>query len=136
MTDLQPDDHRYWPVIAARAADEKLGTDIVILEVGDVLSITDHFVLVSGANPRQIKAIIEEVEAKIKRSGGPAPIRLEGADALEWVLMDYGDFIVHVLHVDAREYYEIERLWADTPNVDWRDADDPRTGAAAAPGSD
>ena len=70
--------------------------DIVLLEVGEVLSIVDWFVITSAANPRQVRTIAEEVEEKIKVAGGPGPLRTEGFDDLRWVLLDYGDFVVHV----------------------------------------
>ena len=69
----------------------------MILSVGKVLAITDAFVITSGSNPRQVRTIVEEVEEQVKRAGGPAPLRIEGLDDARWVLMDYGDFVVHVL---------------------------------------
>ena len=83
--------------MAARAAWAKGGEDTVILSVGTVLAITDAFVITSGSNPRQVRTITEEVEEQIKQAGGPAPLRIEGLDDARWVLMDYGDFVVHVM---------------------------------------
>ena len=105
--------------VAARAADAKQGHDPIVLEVGPVLAITDLFVIASGANPRQVKTICEEVEAQVKAAGGLAPLRTEGMADARWVLLDYGDFVVHVFLDEAREYYDLERLWADAPRLDW-----------------
>lgn len=107
---------------AARAADDKLATDTVVIDVGEVLAITDHFVITTGANPRQVRAIVEEIEKQLKEAGGPSPRRIEGLDDLEWVLMDFGDFVVHVFSAEARTYYSLERLWGDRPRVEWRAA--------------
>ena len=105
---------------AARAADDKKATEVLVLDVGDVLSITGWFVIASGANPRQVRTVAEEVEAQLKAHHGLAPLRVEGLDGLRWVLLDYGDFVVHVFHAEEREYYQLERLWADVPQVDWQ----------------
>lgn len=110
-----------WAIEAARAADDKKGADTVVLAVGAVLAITDHFVITNGTNPRQVRTIAEEVEARITQSGGPKPIRIEGLDDLTWVLLDYGDFVVHVFNAESRAYYELERLWSDVPRVDWQE---------------
>ena len=112
-------DTERWAVEAARAADDKKGADTVVLAVGEVLAITEHFVITHGSNPRQVRTIADEVERRVAESGGPKPIRIEGLDDLSWVLMDYGDFVVHVFSEEARHFYELERLWADVPKVDW-----------------
>jgi ribosome-associated protein len=114
---------RAWVVSAARAADTKTDEPTVVLDVGEVLAITNWFVVTSGRNPRQVKTIAEEVERAVADQGGPRPVRIEGLDSLEWVLIDYGDFVVHVFHEDARRYYELERLWADVPRLSWRGDD-------------
>ena len=106
---------------AARAAADKQGADTVVLEVGKVLAITDTFVITSGSNSRQVRTIAETVEERVKQAGGPGPFRIEGLDDLRWVLMDYGDFVVHVFLDEARRYYDLERLWADAPRVAWDD---------------
>lgn len=106
---------------AARAAAEKKGEDTVILEVGSVLAITDAFVITSASNERLVRTIAEEVEATIKAAGGPAPIRVEGLSDAHWVLLDYGDFVVHVFLDETRRYYDLERLWADAPVIEWDD---------------
>lgn len=107
--------------VAARAAAAKLAQDTVVLEVGEVLAITDAFVVTSGANPRQVRTIAEEVEAKVSEAGGSKPLRVEGLDDARWVLLDYGDFVVHVFLDEVRRYYDIERLWSDAPRLDWED---------------
>jgi ribosome-associated protein len=106
-------------VIAARAAADKLGTDTVVLDVGEVLSIVDHFVIAGAPNTRQVRGIAEEVEEKIKEAGGDGPLRVEGTDDFHWVLLDFGDVVVHVFLEETRVFYELERLWADVPRLDW-----------------
>jgi ribosome-associated protein len=105
--------------LAAEAAAEKSGTDIVILSVGEVLAIVDSFVITSAPNTRQVATIAEEVEQRIKDAGGGGPIRVEGTDDNRWILLDYGDVVVHVFLQEVREYYELERLWSDVPRQDW-----------------
>jgi len=107
-------------LVAARAAASKTDDETVVLEVGQVLSIVGWFVITSGRNRRQVKALAEEVEEQVALAGGPKPRRVEGLDGLEWVLLDFGDFVVHVFHHETRAYYELERLWSDVPRVDWR----------------
>ena len=109
--------------MAARAAWTKGGEDTVILSVGQVLAITDAFVITGGSNPRQVRTIVEEVEEQVKRAGGPSPLRIEGLDDARWVLMDFGDFVVHVMLTEARDFYQLERLWADAEPWSWQEAD-------------
>jgi ribosome-associated protein len=116
------EDVRRWCVIAANAASEKKGEDTVILAVGPILAITDAFVITSGANARQVRTIAEEIEDKVKAGGGPAPLRIEGLDDARWVLMDYGDFVVHVFLDEVRRFYDLERLWADAERWEWESA--------------
>jgi ribosome-associated protein len=111
-----------WAVLAAQAASSKKGTDPLVLDVGDVLAITDAFVIVSAPNTRLVRTISEEIEEQITAAGGPKPVRIEGLDDLHWVLMDYGPFVVHVFLQETRDYYELERLWADVPRIDWNEA--------------
>ena len=106
-------------LLAAQAADSKLGEQTVILSVGDALGITEAFVITSGGNARQVRTIADEVELQLKEVDGRAPIRIEGLDDARWVLMDYGDFLVHVFMDEAREYYDLEHLWADAPRIAW-----------------
>lgn len=105
-------------LVAAVAAAEKKGTDLAILAVGDVLSIIDVFVLVSGANVRQVKTIVDEIEHAITQFDGSKPISVEGLGDASWVLLDYGDVVVHVFLEETRAYYDLDRLWADVPHLD------------------
>ena len=113
------DEIRHWVTTAARAAAAKLGTDTVVLDVHAVLSITDAFVITSGRNRRQVLTIAEEVEARVKEDEGPSPLRVEGRADAQWVLLDYGDFVVHVFLDEVRRYYDLERLWGDSPTIEW-----------------
>ena len=105
--------------IAADAAASKQATDIVILSVGEVLSIVESFVIASAPNTRQVATIAEEVEDRVKAAGGGGPIRMEGTDDNRWILLDYGDVVVHVFLQEVREFYELERLWSDVPRENW-----------------
>ncbi len=115
------DQVREWARTAARAASGKGGEDTVIIEVGLVLAITDAFVITSGRNARQVKTIAEEVEARLKVDGDIKPLRVEGLSDSHWVLLDYGDLVVHVFLDETREFYDLERLWSDAPRVAWED---------------
>jgi ribosome-associated protein len=97
-----------------------LGVDTLVVDVGDVLAVTELFVITSGGNARQVKAIVEEVERAIAEAGGPRPLRVEGLEKLEWVLLDYGPFVVHVFDPEQRSFYRLERLWGDRPRLEWR----------------
>jgi ribosome-associated protein len=123
MTESTDVDTLDWVLLAARSAGAKTDEPTVVLEVGDVLAITGWFVITGGNNTRQVRAVAEEIEEQVAAAGGPKPLRVEGMDSAQWVLLDYGDFIVHVLLDEAREFYDLERLWRDVPTVDWRVAD-------------
>ncbi len=116
------DDVRQLCVVAARAAAAKKGENTVILAVEPLLKITDAFVISSGSNARQVRTIAEEVEEQVKQDGGPAPLRIEGLDDARWVLMDYGDFVVHVFLDEVRTFYDLERLWADAERWEFSEA--------------
>lgn len=105
--------------MAARAADAKLGEATAVLDMGELLGVTDAFVITSGRNARQVKTIAEAVEEQVRDRTGQRPLRVEGLRDLQWVLMDYGDFLVHVFLDETRAYYDLERLWGDAPRVDW-----------------
>lgn len=96
---------------------ERLGKETMVIDVGGFLSVCDLFVITSGANPRQVKAICEAVEEDLILAGGPKPRNVEGLDSRSWVLMDYGDFIVHIFVDHVREFYQLERLWGDCPRL-------------------
>ena len=101
---------------AAAAASDKKATDIRIIDIGDLLGITDFFVLVSASNERQLATVAEEVERKGAESGRK-PKRREGTKDTGWMLLDYGDVVVHAFTTEQREYYGLERLWSDAPIV-------------------
>jgi ribosome-associated protein len=109
--------------VAARAAWSKGGADTIILSVGKVLAITDAFVITSGSNPRMVRTIAEEVEKKVKLASSRSPSAIEGLDDARWVLMDYGDFVVHVFIDEARDFYQFDRLWGDAGRWDWDPGD-------------
>lgn len=117
--------HDLWKV-AAKAASSKKGEGTVVLEVGEILAITDAFVITSGDNVRQVRAIADEVERKVDEAGGPKPLRIEGLADARWVLMDYGDFVVHIFLGEVRDFYQLERLWSDAPRFEWDDEDEAR----------
>lgn len=99
---------------AVRAAADKKAKDLAVLDVGDFLSITDYFVLCSGASDRQVRTIADGVTVGL-REAGSSPLRKEGQPGSGWVLIDYGDFVVHVFTDEMRAYYDLERLWKDAP---------------------
>jgi ribosome-associated protein len=122
-----PRDARGAPMIppnalaAARAADDKLGQDTVVLGMGDLIGVVDAFVVTSGRNVRQVRTIVEEIEFRLKELDGSAPRAIEGLGDGTWVLMDYGDFVVHVFAEETRSYYDLEHLWSSAPRVRWQD---------------
>jgi ribosome-associated protein len=103
-------------VAAARAAADKLGEQIIAFDVSDQLVITDAFLLVSGSNDRQVKSIVDEVEDRLRELGAK-PLRREGERDGRWVLIDYGEIVVHVQHEEERQFYALERLWRDCPTI-------------------
>ena len=102
--------------IAARAAGEKKATEIVALDLREVASFTEYFVICTGANTRQVQAISNSVEEQL-RSAGKRPLHIEGYSTGEWILLDYGDFIMHVFSNSSRRFYDLERLWRDAAPV-------------------
>ena len=101
---------------AARAAAEKLASDILIIDVSDQLVITDCFVLASAPNDRQVKSVVDAVEEELRKAGAKA-VRREGERDGRWVLLDFVDIVVHVQHSEERTYYSLERLWKDCPTL-------------------
>ena len=101
---------------AAGAAADKLATDVVLIDVSERLVITDIFVIATGANERQVEAIVDEVEERLRREG-VKPLRREGRRDGRWVLLDYADIVVHVQHAEERVFYALERLWKDCPTI-------------------
>lgn len=106
--------------LAAATADDKMGTDTIIIPVGQVLSITEYFVITAASNRRLVRAIADEVESRVREVTGRDPGRVEGHREQQWVLLDYGDVVVHVFLEEMRQFYEIERLYRDVPHVEWR----------------
>lgn len=102
--------------VAARAAAAKFADDVVVIDVSDQLVITDCFVIASASNERQVNAIVDEVEAKM-REAGYKPARREGTREGRWTLLDYVDIVVHIQHQDERDFYALDRLWRDCPVV-------------------
>ena len=102
---------------AAQAAADKLAQDILLLDVSEQLVITDVFLLASAPNDRQVKAVVDEIEERL-RSLDAKPIRREGAEEGRWVLLDFGDIVIHVQHEEERIYYALERLWKDCPVIE------------------
>lgn len=103
----------------ARIIDDKKGTDILVLAVGDILGITEYFVIASASNVRQVGAIVDSVLGEVRETIGRGPLRSEGVREKQWVLVDYGDVVVHVFADEARRFYEIERLYKDVAPITW-----------------
>ncbi|HEY1135783.1 MAG TPA: ribosome silencing factor [Nocardioides sp.] len=101
---------------AARAASDKLATDLLAFDVSEQLAITDAFLLATGSNERQVKAVVDAVEDGLREIGAK-PVRREGDRDARWVLIDYGDVVVHVQHEEERRFYALERLWRDCPTI-------------------
>nr|WP_228046440.1 ribosome silencing factor [Saccharopolyspora sp. HNM0983] len=118
-------------LVAAQAAADKKATDVVVLDVSEQLVITDCFLIASAPNERQVESIVEAIEEKM-RAAGTKPVRREGAREGRWVLLDFVDVVVHVQHEDERAFYQLERLWKDCPQVEFRDSAEPAGGATGA----
>lgn len=103
-------------LIAARAAESKKAVELRVLDLREVTSFTEHFVICSGTNSRQIQAISDEIQLQLKNNGVPS-LGIEGYDHAEWILADYGDFIVHIFSETARTFYDLERLWRHAKEV-------------------
>jgi ribosome-associated protein len=122
MSDTSTDSSKDLARLAAQVADGAKATDVVILDVGDVLSITGFFVIAGASNPRLVRAVVDELEQRIKDDLGRSPTRSEGMKEQQWILLDYGDVVIHVFLDSIREFYEIERLYLDVPRVEWEPA--------------
>jgi ribosome-associated protein len=106
-------------LLAAHAADDKKGEDIIVLDVAEIMGIVDAFVITHGSNTRLVRAIVDEVKEQLLVLAGVKPRAVEGLDDMSWVLLDYGDLIVHVFLEETREFYGLERLWTDAPRIVW-----------------
>lgn len=103
-------------VIALRAASDKKALDPVVLDLRPIASFTDYFLITSGTNARQVQAIADGVTERLKQAGERS-VRIEGYSTAEWVLLDYGDFVVHIFEARARSFFDLERLWRDAQRV-------------------
>ena len=116
------DEARQLAVEAARVSDHEGATEVVALAVGSVLNVADYFVIAGASNRRLVRRVVEEVEARCRERLGRSPVRSEGVREQEWVLLDYGDVVVHVFLEEIRGFYEIERLYGDVDPLDWSSA--------------
>jgi len=112
LAELEPDIQ-----LAVASASEKKAFDVVVLDLREIASFTEFFVIATGSNQRQIQAIADDINEKLKKQNRSKPIRIEGYNSAEWVLLDYGDFIVHLFDKEARELYDPTRLWSDAGRV-------------------
>ena len=122
MTELERTSSTERARIAARAADDKKGEDIVVLDVAEIMGIVDAFVIAHASNSRLVRTIVEEVKRQLLDQAGVKPRSIEGLDDMSWVLLDYGDVVVHVFLDATREFYGLERLWADAARIVWNGA--------------
>jgi len=104
-------------LVAAAAVSAKSGHDVVVLDVGPIISIIECFVLASATNTRQVRTIVDEIEQALREHDDSRPISIEGRDDASWVLLDYGDIVVHVFLEETRAFYDLDRLWADAPRI-------------------
>lgn len=104
----------------ASILDDKKAVDIAVVDIGKLTTLGDYFVIASGTSNTQVKALVDEVDKQFG-SMGVEPLRIEGYQTSMWILMDYGDVIVHVFYQETREFYGLERLWGDAPRVDISD---------------
>jgi ribosome-associated protein len=116
---------------AAQAAADKLASDILLLDVSEQLVITDVFLLASAESDRQVMAVVDEIEDRLRELGAK-PVRREGEKEGRWVLLDFAEIVVHVQHQEERVYYALERLWKDCPVIPFVDADAPTQAADRA----
>ncbi len=107
---------------AASAISDKKGLDIVLLDMSELLVITDVFVIATGTSTPHVRALSDEVEGQLKTKLGRQPLRREGREYSRWILLDYGEMVVHLFDHETRDYYELERLWADAPAIDFEPA--------------
>lgn len=107
--------------LAIRCASDKKAFDIVGLDLRNIASFTEYFIIASGANQRQVQAISDEINEQLKKQLSRRPVRIEGYNSAEWVLLDYGDFIAHIFNSDSREFYDLARLWRDARKIELPD---------------
>ena len=104
--------------LAITCADDKKAVNMIALDLREIASFTEFFVIASGTNQRQVQAIADEISEQLKKQHRRRPVRIEGYNGAEWILLDYGDFIIHLFDKDARDFYDLERLWRDARRVD------------------
>src|SRR5215204_4387485 len=104
--------------LAIRCADEKKAVNMSALDLREIASFTEFFFIASGTNQRQVQAIADEINEQLKKQLRRRPVRVEGYNTAEWLLLDYGDFVIHLFDKDAREFYDLERLWRDARRVE------------------
>lgn len=104
--------------LALHCASEKKAFNMVALDLREIASFTEFFIITSGANSRQVKAISDEINERLKKDLDSRPVRIEGYGTGEWVLLDYGDFVVHIFEKEARDFYDLQRLWRDAKKVE------------------
>ncbi len=113
----------------ARMGDDNRGKDILLLDLRQATSLVDYFVLITATSRRQSHAIAEEIDIEMKKRG-EMKLGMEGSEEGRWVLIDYGDFVVHVLSEEAREFYSLEEIWGDAPRLDWQDPNRPKASSS------
>jgi len=111
---VKKENHKY--ILCANAALEKKALDLIILDIKEISSFADYFIICSGNSSRQVQAIASTIEINLKKKG-IYPLGIEGFNEGQWILLDYEDIIIHVFYQPLREFYELERLWADAPRV-------------------
>ena len=105
-------------LLAAEAAADKKAREVVVIDVGDLLVVTEYFMVASGQSDQQVKAISDEIETRLREDAGLKPVGREGQEQRDWVLLDYGGMVVHVFQPETREFYRLEKLWEDAPRVE------------------
>ena len=106
-------------ILAAKALDEKKGKEISAIEITDITTLADYFVIATGTSSTHVRSLADEVEEKLKAEEALQP-RVEGYRSNSWILLDYGNVVVHVFTQEARDFYDLDRLWADGAKVDWQ----------------
>ena len=104
--------------LAVRCADDKKAARMAVLDLRPIVSFTEFFMIADGANQRQVQAIADEINEQLKKQFDRRAVRIEGYNSAEWVLLDYGDFIIHLFNKEARDFYDLERLWRDAGKVE------------------
>ena len=104
--------------LAIKCASDKKAFDMVALDLRNIASFTEFFIIATGANQRQVQAIADEINEQLKKQLTTKPVRIEGYNSADWVLLDYGDFVVHIFNGESREFYDLARLWRDARRVE------------------